>query len=73
MSRNNAQCEKFIIRFIEPGLRQQIADLARQSNRSMNAEILHRLFHSAQLEEQLARANAIIDRLIAQSDREERP
>jgi hypothetical protein len=33
----------------------------------MNAEILHRLFRSLELEEELRRANAVIDRLTASS------
>ncbi|MBX8554299.1 Arc family DNA-binding protein [Pseudomonas cichorii] len=67
MISNKAPREKFIVRFAEAGLRKQIATLAKQSNRSMNAEILHRLFRSFELEEELRRANAVIDRLTAQT------
>jgi hypothetical protein len=37
--------------------------MAYRSNRSMNAEIIHRLFRSFELEQELQRANAVIDRL----------
>lgn len=65
MTRNKKPCEKFIVRFAEVGLRHQIAEMAKASSRSMNAEILHRLFRSLELEEELRRANAVIDRLTA--------
>ena len=57
--------EKFIVRFYEAGLRDQIAGIARNSQRSMNAEIMFRLFRSFELEQELKRANAVIDRLTA--------
>ncbi|RMR08597.1 putative DNA binding protein [Pseudomonas savastanoi pv. glycinea] len=55
--------DKFVVRFYEAGLRDQIADIARNSQRSMNAEIMFRLFRSFELEQELKRANAVIDRL----------
>ncbi|MCS3470123.1 hypothetical protein M2401_003873 [Pseudomonas sp. JUb42] len=55
--------EKFVVRFPETGLRDQVATMAYRSNRSMNAEIIHRLFRSFELEQELQRANAVIDRL----------
>jgi hypothetical protein len=55
--------DKFVVRFYESGLRDQIAEIARGSQRSMNAEIMHRLFRSFELEQELKRANAVIDRL----------
>ncbi|RRV04569.1 Arc family DNA-binding protein [Pseudomonas sp. v388] len=74
MTRSKKPCEKFIVRFAQVGLRHQIAELAKASNRSMNAEILHRLFRSLELEEELRRANAVIDRLTASApDNKERP
>lgn len=69
MTSHNTQKDKFVVRFSEAGLRQQIATLAKQSHRSMNAEIQHRLFRSFELEEELKRANAVIDRLTAAADR----
>lgn len=60
-SRNDR--EKFVIRFSEPGLRAKIASQAKLTKRSMNAEIVYRLFRSFELEGELRRANAVIDRL----------
>lgn len=67
---NNAKAprDKFIVRFTERGLRDQIAEVAKNSNRSMNAEIMHRLFRSFELEAELQRANAVIDCFVAQPD-----
>jgi hypothetical protein len=61
-SRKNDR-EKFVVRFSEPGLRAQIASQAKLTKRSMNAEIVYRLFRSFELEEELRRANAVVDRL----------
>jgi len=61
--------EKFIIRFTQKGLREQIAEVAKNSNRSMNAEIINRLFRSFELEAELQRAYAVIDCFVAQPDR----
>ncbi|WP_397453184.1 Arc family DNA-binding protein [Pseudomonas sp. NA-150] len=63
MSSRKNDLEKFVVRFSEVGLRSQIATRAKQTNRSMNAEIIHRLFHGFELEEELRRANAVIDHL----------
>lgn len=60
--------EKFVVRFTEDGLREQIAERARASFRSMNAEIIHCLFRSFELEAELKRANAVIDRLTGKED-----
>jgi len=68
MSSTKEDREKFVIRFTEKGLREQIADVARNSNRSMNAEIMHRLFRSFELEVELQRAYAVIDCFVAQPD-----
>lgn len=62
---SNRKQDKFVVRFYEAGLRDQIADIARNSQRSMNAEIMFRLFRSFELEQELKRANAVIDRLTA--------
>ncbi|MEB0198353.1 Arc family DNA-binding protein [Pseudomonas sp. 5S4] len=61
-SRRNDR-EKFVVRFSEIGLRAQIANEAKLASRSMNGEIVYRLFRSFELEEELRRANAVIDRL----------
>lgn len=61
-SRKNDR-EKFVVRFSEPGLRAQIASQAKLTKRSMNSEIVYRLFRSFELEEELRRANAVVDRL----------
>jgi hypothetical protein len=66
MSNNKYARDKFVIRFTEDGLRDQIFDIAKVSNRSMNAEILHRLFRSFELESELQRAHSVIDKLIGQ-------
>lgn len=63
MTSRRTDREKFVVRFSEPGLRSQIADQAKLTKRSMNAEIVFRLFRSFELEEELRRANAVIDRL----------
>lgn len=55
--------DKFVVRFYQAGLRDQIAETARATQRSMNAEIMHRLFRSFELEQELKRANAVIDQL----------
>ena len=55
--------DKFVVRFYETGLRDQIAETARTTQRSMNAEIMFRLFRSFELEQELKRAHAIIDQL----------
>jgi len=60
--------DKFVVRFYESGLRDQIAEVARHSQRSMNAEIMWRLFRSLELEQELKRANAVIDQLTAKGD-----
>lgn len=65
MATNKYYRDKFVVRFTESGLRNQIEIIARDSNRSMNAEIMHRLFRSFELEAALQRANAVIDRLVA--------
>lgn len=63
MTSRRTDREKFVVRFSEPGLRTQIAEQAKLTKRSMNAEIVFRLFRSFELEEELRRANAVIDRL----------
>ncbi|MEB0080007.1 Arc family DNA-binding protein [Pseudomonas sp. CCI3.2] len=63
MNSRKSDREKFVIRFSELGLRAQIADEAKLASRSMNGEIVYRLFRSFELEEELRRANAVIDRL----------
>jgi hypothetical protein len=60
--------DKFVVRFYESGLRDQIAEVARDSQRSMNAEIMWRLFRSLELEQELKRAHAVIDQLTAKGD-----
>lgn len=63
MTNRRTEREKFVVRFSEHGLRDQIADQAKLTKRSMNAEIMFRLFRSFELEEELRRAYAVIDRL----------
>jgi len=56
--------EKFVVR-LPGGMRQQIALQARHNSRSMNAEIIHRLQLTTDLEIALARALKTIDCLLA--------
>ena len=51
---------RFIIRF-PPGMRSQIAQLARQNNRSMNSEILARL--SASMDDVVGRSQILEQRV----------
>lgn len=68
MSNNKYARDKFVIRFTQDGLRDQIFEIAKSSNRSMNAEILHRLFRSFELEAELQRAHSVIDQLLGRQD-----
>jgi hypothetical protein len=58
--------EKFVIR-LPNGMRGRIADQARDNNRSMNSEVLHRLERTEELESSLERAHRVIDQLLAGS------
>lgn len=56
--------EKFVVR-LPRGMRQLIALKARNNSRSMNAEIIHRLDTTTELEAALERAHKVIDQLLA--------
>ncbi|WP_300726944.1 Arc family DNA-binding protein [Pseudomonas sp.] len=64
--------EKFVIR-MPSGMRQQIALEARINSRSMNAEIVHRLETTSELEAALERAHRVIDQLLAVGQGAEQP
>jgi len=57
--------EKFVVR-LPAGMRERIADNARNNTRSMNGEIVFRLARADELEVELKRANEVIDRLLAE-------
>ena len=64
--------EKFVIR-MPSGMRQQIALKARTNSRSMNAEIVHRLDTTSELEAALERAHKVIDQLLSVGQDAEQP
>ncbi len=55
--------EKFVVRFPD-GMRGKIANAAKMSHRSIPAEIVHRIGSSFEMENEVARLNAIIDALL---------
>lgn len=55
--------DKFVVR-LPTGLRQRIAEEARDSLRSMNSEIIRRMNLTLELEKEIARLNAVIDALL---------
>lgn len=57
--------DKFVVR-LPRGMKSRIADRAKNNERSMNSEILHRLERVDELETEIQRANQVIDRLLAQ-------
>lgn len=76
---NSRTADKFVVR-LPDGMRQRVAEVARQNHRSMNSEIIERLEHSLlsnaqddnglvtsaqdNLKSELIRAYKIIDRLL---------
>lgn len=64
--------EKFVVRFPK-GLRPQIAEAAKQSHRSMNAEIISRMGRTLELEDEVFRLQRVIDQLLAANDEPSRP
>lgn len=56
--------EKFVVRFPE-GMRDEIAGTAKTCLRSMNAEIVHRMRATRDLEDEVIRLKAIIDVLLS--------
>ncbi|MCS3466295.1 hypothetical protein M2401_000005 [Pseudomonas sp. JUb42] len=56
--------EKFVVRFPE-GMRDEIAGKAKTCLRSMNAEIVHRMRVTTELEDEITRLKAIIDVLLS--------
>lgn len=57
--------DKFVVR-MPCGMKSRIAELAKDNDRSLNREILHRLERVDELESQIQRANQVIDRLLSQ-------
>lgn len=63
---NSRTADKFVVR-LPDGMRDRVADVARQNHRSMNSEIIDRLEQSLLAEElkaELTRAYRVIDRLL---------
>jgi hypothetical protein len=56
--------EKFVVRFPD-GMRDEIAGRAKICLRSMNAEIVHRMRVTTELEDEITRLKAIIDVLLS--------
>ncbi|HCL4036102.1 TPA: Arc family DNA-binding protein, partial [Pseudomonas aeruginosa] len=60
--------DKFVVRMPQ-GLRDQLKQKAADNHRSANSEIVYRLERSNALEEELARANRMVDELFAKNQR----
>ena len=60
--------DKFVVR-MPLGLRDQLKQKATHNHRSANSEIVYRLERSNELEEELARANRMVDELFAKNQR----
>ncbi|MFJ5299247.1 Arc family DNA-binding protein [Pseudomonas sp. NPDC088368] len=56
--------EKFVVRF-PVGMRDRIAQRAKQHGRSMNAEIVYRMRSTLDLEDEVLRLKAVIDALLS--------
>jgi hypothetical protein len=56
--------EKFVVRFPD-GMRDEIAGKAKTCLRSMNAEIVHRMRVTTELEDEITRLKAVIDVLLS--------
>lgn len=56
--------EKFVVR-LPDGMRERIANVAKSSHRSMNAEIISRIGSTFETDNEIARLKAIIDALLS--------